>query len=132
MPLPTVFATSVPLIAPAKFKTPAIRMATHGRSTRVEITVATAFAVSWKPFMKSNASASAMRSNSADGMSKLGMLDHEATQHVGDVLAFVGHPLHRLVDPAPGDDPDGILRAVKQVHHPLAKEHVGLVLEAVE
>ena len=46
MPLPTVFATSVPASAPTKFSTAAITIATLGRSTRVEITVATALAVS--------------------------------------------------------------------------------------
>src|SRR5580765_589865 len=90
MPLPTVFATAVPLIAPAKFRTPAIRIATHGLNTRVEMTVATALAVSWNPLMKSNTTASAMRIHSACPK-LLGMLDHESTQHVGDVLALVGH-----------------------------------------
>ena len=37
----------------------AIRTAIRGESARVETEVATAFAVSWKPFVKSNASATA-------------------------------------------------------------------------
>ena len=57
MPLPTVFATAVVTNAPARFAIAAIRTASRGESARVETEVATAFAVSWKPFVKSNASA---------------------------------------------------------------------------
>lgn len=54
---PIVFATPVKVNAPAKFITAAIRMATRGGKARVETDVAMAFAVSWKPLMKSNARA---------------------------------------------------------------------------
>ena len=57
IPLPTVFATAVVTNAPARFATAAISTASRGDSARVETLVATAFAVSWKPFVKSNASA---------------------------------------------------------------------------
>ena len=43
--------------APTKLSTAAIATAVRGGSARVEIDVATTFAVSWKPFVKSNASA---------------------------------------------------------------------------
>ena len=43
--------------APTKFRIAASVTAERGDSARVEIDVATAFAVSWKPFVKSNASA---------------------------------------------------------------------------
>ena len=54
-PLPTVFATAVVTKAPTRFATDAIATASRGGSARVEIEVATAFAVSWKPLVKSNA-----------------------------------------------------------------------------
>ena len=57
MPLAIVAATSSEMNAPAKFRTAARLTASRGDSARVEIDVATALAVSWKPFVKSNASA---------------------------------------------------------------------------
>ena len=57
MPLAIVAATSSEMNAPAKFRTAARPTATRGGSARVEIDVATALAVSWNPFVKSNASA---------------------------------------------------------------------------
>ena len=57
IPCPTVFATAVVANAPARFASAAIATASRGDSARVETEVATAFAVSWKPFVKSNASA---------------------------------------------------------------------------
>src|SRR5919202_1060838 len=49
MPLPTVAATLREMKAPAKLRMAAIRTATRGGSARVEIDVATTFAVSWQP-----------------------------------------------------------------------------------
>ena len=45
-PRPIVVATAVPIIAPMRLQTAAMRMACRGRSTRVETTVAIALAVS--------------------------------------------------------------------------------------
>ena len=53
IPFPTVFATAVVTNAPARFATAAISTAIRGESARVETDVATALAVSWKPFVKS-------------------------------------------------------------------------------
>ncbi|MNY65108.1 hypothetical protein D3C86_2023230 [compost metagenome] len=56
--LPPIFlATPVNISAPIKFISAAIIMAVRGLSARVETEVAIALAVSWKPLMKSNASA---------------------------------------------------------------------------
>src|SRR4051812_16754464 len=133
MPLPIVLATAVPLMAPAKLSTAAIRIAIHDRSTRVEMTVATAFAVSWKPLMKSNTTGSTMIATSSGvNAAELGMLDRQPEQHVGDVLAAVGHLLHGLVDAAPRDDLDRVAPAVEQVRHALAQQLVRLVLELVD
>ena len=52
-----VAATSREMNAPAKLSSAAISTAVLGDSARVEIDVATTLAVSWKPFVKSNASA---------------------------------------------------------------------------
>ena len=52
-----VAATASDRKAPTKFSAAAIVTATRGGSARVEIDVATALAVSWKPLVKSNASA---------------------------------------------------------------------------
>src|SRR5918995_5354274 len=57
IPFAIVAATSSEMNAPAKFRTAASPTASRGDSARVEIEVATALAVSWNPFVKSNASA---------------------------------------------------------------------------
>src|SRR6266576_29052 len=57
IPLPTVFATAVVTNAPARFATAAMSTARRGERARVETEVATAFAVSWNPFVKSKPSA---------------------------------------------------------------------------
>ena len=55
--LATVAATSSEMKAPAKLSTEAYVTAICGDIARVEIEVATTFAVSWNPFVKSKASA---------------------------------------------------------------------------
>ena len=57
MPVAIVAATASDRNAPTKFSIAASATATRGDIARVEIDVATAFAVSWKPLVKSNASA---------------------------------------------------------------------------
>jgi len=52
-PDPTIFANAVPANAPAIFRTAAMATATLEERTRVDTDVAMAFAVSWKPLMKS-------------------------------------------------------------------------------
>ncbi len=53
----TVAATLSEMNAPTKFRIAAYATASFGAIARVEIDVATTFAVSWKPLVKSNASA---------------------------------------------------------------------------
>src|SRR4026209_2488656 len=60
MSFPTVVATAVVTNAPARFATDATSTASRGVSARVETDVATALAVSWKPFVKSKTSAIAI------------------------------------------------------------------------
>src|SRR5690349_13645842 len=81
MPLAMVAATEIEMNAPTKFSVDAMSTATRGAMARVEIEVATALAVSWKPFVKSNASAVPMTiqriSSSCIGS---GVLDHDALE----------------------------------------------------
>src|SRR5262245_55737003 len=81
--------------------------ACQGLSTPVETTVAMEFAASWKPFMKSNASASSTSSTSVretvpESMWRRpmgsGVFEHDAFDDVGHVLALVGRRFERLVD----------------------------------
>ena len=58
---PIVLATPVETIAPTKFKTADIMIATFGFSARVATQVAIALAVSWNPFIKSNERARMIR-----------------------------------------------------------------------
>ena len=51
MPLPTVLATAVPIMAPMTFIVAAMRSAARGVHARVDTEVAIAFAASWKPFV---------------------------------------------------------------------------------
>src|SRR3954470_1863051 len=55
--LATVAATLIEMKAPTKLSSEAKPIATDGRAAPVEIEVATTLAVSWKPLVKSNASA---------------------------------------------------------------------------
>ena len=57
IPFPTVFATAVVRNAPARFITAESATARRGVIARVPTAVAIAFAVSWKPFVKSKKSA---------------------------------------------------------------------------
>src|SRR5918997_848013 len=57
IPVAIVAATASERNAPAKLRTAAMETASLGESARVEIDVATEFAVSWNPFVKSKASA---------------------------------------------------------------------------
>ena len=56
-PLPIVEATAPPNNAPVRLKNAAIAIAWRGVSTRVETTVAIAFAASWKPLLYSKMTA---------------------------------------------------------------------------
>src|SRR5690348_17416046 len=98
IPLPTVFATAVVTKAPARFATAAMRTASRGESARVETDVATAFAVSWNPFVKSNASATTMTTTRRV---KSPVLDEDRLEDVGGCLAGVDRLLELLVDVLP-------------------------------
>ncbi len=62
MPCETVFATSVDRKAPTTFRTAEMSTAVRGFRAPVATEVAMAFAVSWKPFVKSNTRATTITS----------------------------------------------------------------------
>jgi len=62
-------ATAVVTNAPARFATEAINTAMRGVTARVPTEVAIAFAVSWKPFVKSKPSAIATTTTSRTSFS---------------------------------------------------------------
>src|SRR5262245_54152329 len=107
VPLPTVAATfSWKTKMATMLKKAAIITAVCGFSTRVETTVAMAFAASWKPFMKSNASASRTRqtttprpmfSCSMNGF-RSGVFEDDAFEDVGHILAAIGDRFEQFVD----------------------------------
>src|SRR4026209_2939929 len=113
MPLPTVVATlRWNTHTATKLKNAASSTAWCGLSTPVDTTVAMEFAASWKPFMKSKASASSTSSikvvetcpRSMRPWAGSGVLEHDALDDVRDVLALVGGRLERLVDGLELDD----------------------------
>ena len=86
---------------------------------RVEIDVATALAVSWKPFVKSNASAVAttmtrMMSLSGQGEAAQEFLMTMPSSDVGHVLGRVDRFLEALEDVLPADDDHRVDAVVEQ------------------
>src|SRR4051812_23423106 len=107
IPFATVAATASEMNAPTKLRIAANVTATRGGSARVEIAVATTFAVSWKPLVKSNASA--VPTTRTRMMSLLTaapasrVLDDYSLENVRDGLAGVDRVLQALVDVLPAD-----------------------------
>src|ERR687895_2743498 len=99
--LPTVFATSawsncVVTIAPTRLRTADKPTATRGGNARVPIVVPIAFAVSWKPLVKSKKSATAMV-RTRRSVCASGILGRDALQHVCHRLAAVEGILQEIV-----------------------------------
>ena len=130
MPLPTVVATAVVTNAPARFAIEAIRTASRGDNARVETEVATAFAVSWKPFVKSKTSATTTVTTSS--VTRLAVLDEDRLEDVGGVLAGVDRLFELLVDVLPADDRQRVGARPEELGDRLAREPVALVLELAE
>src|SRR3712207_3669036 len=91
MPFATVAATSSEMNAPTKFRIAASVTAARGDIAFVEIDVATALAVSWKPLVKSNASAvpTTMTRMTSEPIRGSGVLDDDRLERVRDVLGRV-------------------------------------------
>src|SRR5215210_5598170 len=132
MPLAIVAATASDRNAPTKFSTAARPTATRGGIARVEIDVATALAVSWKPFVKSKASAvptTIQRTTSSIG---LAVLDHHALEDVRRALRRVDGLLEALEDVLPPDDHHRVDAGLEQRGEGLADLAVAVVLEPVD
>src|SRR3982750_371686 len=113
MPFPTVAATlRWKMNSARKLKHAASSTAWNGFSTPVETTVAIEFAASWKPFMKSNATASTTSSATTPNeisvgvmrAGRSGILEDDALDQIGDVLAAIRDRLEQLVDRAQLDE----------------------------
>src|SRR5574343_863097 len=96
-----------------KLKKAAKTTACPGRSTPVETTVAIEFAASWKPFMKSNTSASATRKMMTQRATCMvamvrplgsGVLEDHALDELAYVVTAVGDGFQKLIDGFELDD----------------------------
>src|SRR5947208_10186820 len=132
IPLATVAATASEMNAPAKLSSEAMPIATRGGSARVDIAVATTFAVSWKPFVKSKARAVPTTSTSSRSLCIRGrsrVLDHDALEDVRHPLCRVDRVLEPLVDVLPADDHHWVDPGVEQRRDRLSGDAVAVVLE---
>src|SRR5919197_510355 len=131
-PFATFFATAVVTKAPARLATAAISTATRGVTARVPTEVAIAFAVSWKPFVKSNPSATTTTMTRSASFNGSTVLHNDRLEHVGRVLARVNGFLERLVDVLPADDRDRVVGGAEELGHGLAVQPVALVLKLAD
>src|SRR3990172_10906915 len=114
IPLPIVAATAVPVTrAPTILSTAAMPTAWEGERTRVETTVAMALGASVQPL--TNSAASTRRRTASSGRPISGMLQGDALQDIGYILAAVGGVLHLLVKLPPLDEPDEVGAVLKEL-----------------
>src|SRR3954452_17882536 len=132
MPPATVAATCSERNAPTKLRIEAPPTAMRGGRARVEIEVATTLAVSWKPLVKSNASAVPMTSTKSRSESTSGVLQDDGLEHVGAQLRGVDAALEALVDVLPADHGHRVDAVVEQRRHRLAGHAVAVVLQSVD
>src|SRR5438105_3423385 len=105
-------------------------IALRGLSTRVDTTVAIAFAVSWKPLMKSKASATQTTRITSRGTS--GILHNHGFDDVCNILALVHGNLHAVIDFLPLHHHDRVrVGGIEEVAQRLSKVVVALVLDLV-
>ena len=116
MPFAIVAATACEMKAPTKLRIAAMPTAVRGGSARVDIEVATTLAVSWKPFVKSNASADATTMTRIRSLctEASGVLDDDALEDVGDGLGRVDRALEALVYVLPADHDHRVDAALEQ------------------
>src|SRR5215203_6611513 len=84
--------------------------------------------------MKSKASATAMSAMTARRFASIrsGVLDDDAFEHVGDILAAIGGLLEEVQDLLPLHDHDGIFLILEQRRDRRLVGAIRLVLEAVD
>src|SRR5215210_1100432 len=133
--LPTVFATSacsncVVTTAPTRLRTAEKATATRGVIARVPTAVPIAFAVSWKPFVKSNRSATAIVRTSRRVCAS-GILDRDVLDHVRHVFAAVERILEEAVQILQLDDLQRVTLALEELSDRVARRRVSDILEPV-
>src|SRR4051794_10982088 len=131
IPLPTVVATAVVTNAPARFAIAATATAMRGERARVETDVATAFAVSWNPLVKSKPRATTTTTTSS-AVSTSAVLDDNRLEDVRGVLARVDGFLEPLVDVLPADQCDRIRLRGEELADGVARDAVAFVLELAQ
>src|SRR5918992_1861252 len=111
----------------------------RGAIARVEMEVATTLAVSWKPLVKSKASAVAttmmtVRSSPSirGRVPALGVLDRDALEDVRHVLGGVDRLLEAFEDVLPPDHDHRVDAGVEQRGDRLTGDPVAVVLEPVD
>src|SRR3954463_5157540 len=134
IPDPTVAATFSEMNAPAKLSTADIATAKRGDIARVETEVAIAFAVSWKPFVKSNASAvtTTITRMTSPLLTSSAVLDDDALERVRHMLAGVDGLFGALEDVLPADHDHRVDPVVEQRRDRVAARAVAVVLEPVD
>ena len=134
MPLAIVAATASDRNAPTKFRIAAMITATRGDIARVETDVAIEFAVSWKPLVKSKASAVADDDpeNERPSASRYRFLMMMPSSVLHGLLRRVDRLLEALEDVLPADHHHRVDPVVEQRRDRLAVDPVALVLEPVD
>src|SRR5215212_5914609 len=133
--LPTVFATSacsncVVTTAPMRLRTAEKATATRGDIARVPTAVPIAFAVSWKPLVKSNRSATTIVRTSRS-VCVSGILDRYVLDHVRHVFTAVKRILEETVQILQLDDLERVTMTLEELGDRTARRRVSYVLEAV-
>src|SRR5215217_6559520 len=104
--------------------------ATRGGIARVPTAVPIAFAVSWKPLVKSNRSATAIVRTSRRVCAS-GILDRDVLDHVRHVFAAVERILEETVQVLQLDDLQRVWLALEELGDRVARRRVSDVLEPV-
>src|SRR5919107_535260 len=133
--LPTVSATSacsncVVTTAPMRLRTAENATAIRGDIARVPTAVPIAFAVSWKPLVKSNRSATAIV-RTRRRVCASGILDRDVLDHVRHVLAAVERIFQEPVQVLQLYDLQRITLALEKLGDSMTRDRVSNVLEAV-
>src|SRR3954468_1795415 len=132
MPLAIVAATASDRNAPTKLRLAARPTARRGGIARVETEVATAFAVTWKPFVKSKACAVPTTIQRTTSSIALAVLDHHACEDVGRSLRGVDGLLEAFEDVRPADHDQRVDPVHEQRRERLAHLAVAFVLQPVD
>src|SRR5919112_2079529 len=133
--LPTVSATSVcsncvVTTAPMRLRTAEKATAIRGDIARVPTAVPIAFAVSWKPLVKSNRSATPIV-RTRRSVCASGILARDVLDHVGHVLTAVERVLEEPVQVLQLDDLQRVALSLEELGDRVTRRRVSEVLEAM-